>query len=1217
MLNSKTATVSSSSGTEGTVSVTVSDTQSGAVIIRVPVDESWENVKIVQGTSIDYARVFVKGGVSLIDFSMLPNVGAAVLTPVVKSDENELESDFGITLDNGIKVDVNYFPGFVRKSVTFTIDDGNVTLDRHFLEIMREAGILGTFNLININSLSPEEYRALYDGYEVASHHQLHALSFRDDFDYSLIEFKNEVYTSSSNPDYIYKDGSVEGLYWISYHHYDSKYNKGYWHPIATDEAYGKYIDITEEQLESVFGEGTVVGFAYPHGCVTAYPKAYLQAAGYLYARKTGSVGSSTNFAMPSDRFAWSYNADSTNLINIMERFDALMDDGELKFFSFGVHSSDYQSNWALLEEFAEKYGSRPEDFYYASNRDIFLYEDAVKALVIGEECIVNGSDIAVYVTVDGRKVIIPAHSSYYYSGEIKLNVTFDADNATEQTVQTIGVSGKATEPTAPERVGFDFDGWYLGEEKWDFDRRLTHGITLTARYTPHEFESSSAEVLPVKGGAGGIVAIIHDDGRSASGLLLDKLYLDYSLVGDVAMLTSNIYTSSGQTNLEYLKWKAILDTGRWGLISHSYTHNWWGTATDNGDGTYTLTDDEELVNKEIVLSQTILRNLFPGRRVLTFAYPGFSSVTNQYGGGNPNFEYEVIYNEQIRALIDEYYISARYYSEKTPTYVTEDAEWSYLDGYFLNPSNIASDTGLRARLESAANDGRIHLISVHGVSRDVKSGEWDGYFLSEEDMEKACRLISEYVSDGRVWNAHYEDAILYVREAQSASVSVTGDESGLAVTLTDTLPDGIYNYPLTVRVTVPGAWSAVKITQGENTSYSMARYLDGKWFIDAELIPDAGAATLTAISPDDIPKPEVKVNKPTPNNPIDGVYVEGFNEYVNGFGPVSHTMGGEGDSVKVTADPDSENASNRVLEYVDGTTSGASVITVGASGDSYVNGITTFKTKIFIKETGGGYISSLAFKNYAGRDVMTFFLQVNSTKEYAFFSTTSSGYTVTSSEVSSGNTKNRLYIGEWNEISFAFINSDVSSEIKLIITVNGESMVYHAYKNSNTTLDVTQFTWTGYSSGTSTIYFDDAVVYEECRGHIDEDVDRVCDRCENVYYDPETCVHKDDNLDAVCDLCTSTYYTEPTCPGHEDKDGNSECDICGAEHIDPLTCRHSDRNGDSLCDKCESLYHDPLTCKHEDENADDVCDKCKKYLKEEPILGGTGSDEQGWLGKE
>ena len=40
-----------------------------------------------------------------------------------------------------------YFPGFTQKAITFSIDDGNLKHDKTFIDIVKPAGIKGTFNL--------------------------------------------------------------------------------------------------------------------------------------------------------------------------------------------------------------------------------------------------------------------------------------------------------------------------------------------------------------------------------------------------------------------------------------------------------------------------------------------------------------------------------------------------------------------------------------------------------------------------------------------------------------------------------------------------------------------------------------------------------------------------------------------------------------------------------------------------------------------------------------------------------------------------------------------------------------------------------------------------------------------------------------------------------------------------------------------------------------
>ena len=138
---------------------------------------------------------------------------------------------------------------------------------------------------------------------------------------------------------------------------------------------------------------------------------------GYLYGRRTGNLKATTNFALPEDRYTWTYNADHNFLLEVMRTFDRLADDGELKMFSFGVHAKDFETygKWADLEEFAELYGNRSDDFWYATNRQIFEYEDAINALEITNEKIVNSSAVDVYIKVDGVEVVIEAGGEYVF----------------------------------------------------------------------------------------------------------------------------------------------------------------------------------------------------------------------------------------------------------------------------------------------------------------------------------------------------------------------------------------------------------------------------------------------------------------------------------------------------------------------------------------------------------------------------------------------------------------------------------------------------------------------------------------------------------------------------------------------------------------------------------------------------------------------------------
>lgn len=305
-------------------------------------------------------------------------------------------------------VDLHYFPGWTRKSITFTIDDGNVALDTKFLNIVKPAGILGTFNLTTpLTQGTPDEYRALYDGYEIANHNRRHANPFRVS---EPPQMKDELFDpAAADERYTYRT-EEEGVYRTKYHYG--------WVYVLTDDKYMEYVDSCTRDLEDVFGKGKIRSYVWPNGqhdhpVVTGR----ITHHGFQSVRKTGCTTDTTGFAMPADRMAWSYNANNTNLTEVAALYEAYPDDGALKFFCFGVHSHDFEraGNWYVLEDFARRYGNRPEDYYYASVGTLMDYEDAVAAVTVTDTAVINPTDVDLYIKVDGERITLRRHSTYTF----------------------------------------------------------------------------------------------------------------------------------------------------------------------------------------------------------------------------------------------------------------------------------------------------------------------------------------------------------------------------------------------------------------------------------------------------------------------------------------------------------------------------------------------------------------------------------------------------------------------------------------------------------------------------------------------------------------------------------------------------------------------------------------------------------------------------------
>lgn len=71
------------------------------------------------------------------------------------------------------------------------------------------------------------------------------------------------------------------------------------------------------------------------------------------------------------------------------------------------------------------------------------------------------------------------------------IEVTFDSSGGTEVDKQLVVKGQKITEPKVPVSEGYNFGGWYLGEEKFDFDTIVNKDVTLKAKWKIMEYGDS------------------------------------------------------------------------------------------------------------------------------------------------------------------------------------------------------------------------------------------------------------------------------------------------------------------------------------------------------------------------------------------------------------------------------------------------------------------------------------------------------------------------------------------------------------------------------------------------------------------------------------------------------------------------------------------------------------------------------------------------------
>ncbi len=70
--------------------------------------------------------------------------------------------------------------------------------------------------------------------------------------------------------------------------------------------------------------------------------------------------------------------------------------------------------------------------------------------------------------------------------------VTFNTLGGSQVAAQTVEEGGYAVEPTAPEKAGYEFGGWYLNDTtKWNFELSIQADTTLTAKWNVKDYTVS------------------------------------------------------------------------------------------------------------------------------------------------------------------------------------------------------------------------------------------------------------------------------------------------------------------------------------------------------------------------------------------------------------------------------------------------------------------------------------------------------------------------------------------------------------------------------------------------------------------------------------------------------------------------------------------------------------------------------------------------------
>ena len=136
-----------------------------------------------------------------------------------------------------------------------------------------------------------------------------------------------------------------------------------------------------------------------------------------------------------------------------------------------------------------------------------------------------------------------------------KFTVTFDSDGGSAVAKKTVKEGEKVSEPAAPTKAGYEFEGWFIGDTAYDFSSEVTANITLKAKWYKAytiTFESnggSNVDPIKVKEGTSAQAPKI----PTRTGYSFLAWYLDGKAYDFSTTVTSDITLTAAWTIANYL----------------------------------------------------------------------------------------------------------------------------------------------------------------------------------------------------------------------------------------------------------------------------------------------------------------------------------------------------------------------------------------------------------------------------------------------------------------------------------------------------------------------------------------------------------------------------------------------------------------------------------------------------------------------------------------
>ena len=298
-----------------------------------------------------------------------------------------------------------------------------------------------------------------------------------------------------------------------------------------------------------------------------------------------------------------------------------------------------------------------------------------------------------------------------------------------------------------------------------------------------------------------------------------------------------------------------VLDAGH-DVQSHSYTH---------------LHDTNLTSVAEYTNNIALIEGHLPGHKVVAIAYPGGA------------LKCKCTAREAMK-----YHIGAR----GANTFINEAGKINYQSAASSHGESPVLDPSNRYYLGNLVNKESPYPIYYRGWNCHHSHNLLAGEAIGNSYREGVLTLMSFYATNN-VWMTGFSDVLKYGQERDTASIETKVNTNGRVVLdLKDHMDDSIFDYPLSLVLRVPDAWTvSARVVQGTATNVVSVRTSGDVRSIMFDAIPDRGEIEIVPteseptepdvpVTPDDPVAPDVPVTPDNPEQDDDYVMIASADEF-------------------------------------------------------------------------------------------------------------------------------------------------------------------------------------------------------------------------------------------------------------------------------------------------------------------------------------------------